>query len=60
MTKRGWRRAVGLFFMIAAIAALLAGDLAAQRQRRPPVRPPTPALQPPKPELVIQNGEGHV
>src|SRR5437764_399414 len=60
MTKRGWRRAVGLFFMIAAIAALLAGDLSAQRQRRPPVRPPvrppTPALQPPKPELVIQNG----
>src|SRR5436853_7534335 len=61
MTKRGWPRAVWLVLMIAAIAALLADDLSAQRQRKPPARPqparpqPTP-LQPPKPELVIQNG----
>src|SRR5205085_8881296 len=54
--KRGWPRSVWLGFLIAAIAVLLAGDLAAQRQRKPPVRPQPAALPPPKPELVIQNG----
>src|SRR5689334_25126355 len=61
MTRRGWPRAVWLVLMIVAIAALMAGDLSAQRQRKPPARPQParpqpPALQPPKPELVIQNG----
>src|SRR5690242_21855672 len=66
MTRRGWPRAVWLVLMIVAIAALMAGDLSAQRQRKPPARPqparPQPArpqpspLEPPKPELVIQNG----
>src|SRR5436853_6054927 len=56
MIKRRWPRSMRVVFMMAAIVILLFGDLSAQRPRKPPVRPQPPALQPPKPELVIQNG----